>query len=130
MIKNQSDKIKPVEHIYSNYFFNIELGVKQTLELAPSCHREDTMFTHQIFRKGYDLIIIPQSVTYHLNYDDNTGDNRYSKENFNKNEFFFIEKLKEWDIVPKEIEIIELQDRYVTTVAEIGGEQAYIVMEK
>lgn len=130
MIKNQSDKIKPVEHIYSNYFFNMELGIKQTLELAPSCHREDTMFTHQIFRKGYDLIIIPQSVTYHLNYDDNTGDNRYSKENFNKNEFFFIEKLKEWDIVPKEIEIIELQDRYVTTVAEIGGEQAYIVMEK
>ena len=65
-----------------------------------------------------------------ITIDDKTGDNRYSKENFNKNEFFFIEKLKEWDIVPKEIEIIELQDRYVTTVAEIGGEQAYIVMEK
>lgn len=130
MISNQSNTIKEVEHVYSNYFFRKNNEISHDLRLTPSSHREETIFTYQYFIKGYKLIVIPESKTYHLNYNRTTGNNRHSKESSNNNEFIFIERLKEWDIVPKEIEIIELQDRYVTTVAEIGGEQAYIVMEK
>jgi glycosyltransferase involved in cell wall biosynthesis len=130
MITNQSDDIKEVEHVYSNYFFIKNADISHDLRLTPSSHREETVFTYQYFRKGYKLLIIPQSKTYHLNYNKTTGNNRHSKESSNKNELIFIEKLKEWEIVPNEMEIIELKDRYVTTIAEIGGQQAYIVMEK
>lgn len=130
MVATQTPDIKEVEHIYSNYFFRREIAPNQCLELTPSCHREDTIFTHEIYRKGYKLLVIPQSKTYHLNYDDTNGDNKHGKTNLNNNEFVFIEKLKEWDIVPKEIEIIEEKNRYVTTVMEFGGKQTYIVMEK
>ena len=115
MVANQTPEIKEVEHIYSNYFFRKDVAPDQCLKLTPSCHREDTIFTHEIFRKGYRLIVIPQSKTYHMNYDDTVGDNKHGKSNMNNNEFVFIEKLKEWDIVPKKIEIIR---------------QTYIVMEK
>ena len=130
MVANQTPEIKEVEHIYSNYFFRKDVAPDQCLKLTPSCHREDTIFTHEIFRKGYRLIVIPQSKTYHMNYDDTVGDNKHGKSNMNNNEFVFIEKLKEWDIVPKKIEIIEEKNRYVTPVIELGGRQTYIVMEK
>lgn len=130
MVATQTPDIKEVEHIYSNYFFRKDVAPDQCLKLTPSCHREDTIFTHEIFRKGYRLIVIPQSKTYHMNYDDTVGDNKHGKANMNNNEFVFIEKLKEWDIVPKKIEIIEEKNRYVTPVVELGGRQTYIVMEK
>jgi glycosyltransferase involved in cell wall biosynthesis len=130
MITNQSDEIKEVEHVYSNYFFKKNEEISHDLRLTPSSHREETIFTYQYFKKGYKLFIIPQSKTYHLNYNKTTGNSRHSKDASNKNEIIFIERLKEWDIVPKEMEIIELKDRYISTVTEINGAESYIVMEK
>jgi glycosyltransferase involved in cell wall biosynthesis len=105
MVHNQDLYVKQVEHIYSNYFFNRELADDYPLELQPSSHREETIFTHNIFRKGYDLIIIPTAKIYHIYYDNNSGNRQYGKEYVKKNELFFIEKLKEWGIVPDKMEI-------------------------
>jgi len=105
MIHNQDFYVKQVEHIYSNYFFNRDIADDYPLELQPSSHREETIFTHNIFRKGYNLIIIPAAVIYHIYYDHTSGNRKYGKEYIRKNELFFIEKLKEWGIVPEKLEI-------------------------
>lgn len=106
LIQNQTDEIKKVEHIYSNYFFSRDLVRSYPIELSPSCHREDTIITHTIFRKGYDLLIIPKAKTYHLQTIKNSGDGKWDN-TMNKNELIFIEKMKEWEIIPQKVEIVE-----------------------
>lgn len=130
MIANQTPDIKKVEHVYSNYFFKKQEDIKHDLRLTPSCHREETIFTYEYFRKGFDLIVIPQSITYHLNYDKSTGNNRHSFDSFMKNEFIFIDKLKEWEIVPQEFDIIEKDGEYVTTNSRFGDQDGYLVFQK
>jgi len=100
MSPEQTDEIKKVQHIHSNYFFKRELSDNYPLELSPSSHREETIFTYNIFRKGYDMIVIPQAIIYHLYYDHHSGNRQWGKEYQKKNELFFIEKLKEWGIIP------------------------------
>lgn len=105
MQQYQDTTIKKVQHIYSNYFFRRDLADDYPLELFPSSHREETIFTYSIFLKGYDLIINPLVRIYHLYYDHSSGNRQWSKENSKNNELFFIEKLKEWNIVPNKLEI-------------------------
>jgi glycosyltransferase involved in cell wall biosynthesis len=115
MVHNQSEEIKKVEHIYSNYFFKRDLADNYPLELTPSSHREETIFTYNIFRKGFDLLIIPQVKIYHLYYDHNSGNRQWGKTHTRKNELFFIKKLEEWNIVPN---ILEIKD---------DGERLYVI---
>ncbi len=130
MITNQSTDIKEVEHVYSNYFFKKDETIVPDLRLTPSCHREDTIFTYQYFKKGYKLLVIPESKTYHLNYAESTGDNRHSIDSFIKNEMIFIDKLKEWEIVPQEFEIIEEEHQFVTGNSKTGKQDGYLVFRK
>lgn len=111
MLPVQSEDIKKVQHLYSNYFFRRDIIDENILEsvrrLSPSCYREDTILTHQIFRKGYDLLVIPKAKIFHLNSDDKTGDRHWTGSYVDNNEDYFIEKLKEWNVVPQKMEIID-----------------------
>ena len=108
---NQDDSIKKVEHIYSNYLVRKDL-IEFSLEFSPAGHREDTVITHQIFRKGYDLLIVPKSITWHL---ESSGGNRNYDYNLNvNNEKKFLKKLNEWgihlDIKEDEKRVYEIKD--------------------
>lgn len=107
MYHKQNNDIKKVEHIYSNYFFRRDLADDYPLELSPSSHREETIFTYNIFRKGYDLIIIPKIKIFH--FDDNKGNSKWDKYSIN-NDIFFLNKLKEWKIIPEKLKIFENSD--------------------
>jgi len=74
--------------------------------------------------------VIPESKTYHLNYAESTGDNRHSIDSFIKNEMIFIDKLKEWEIVPQEFEIIEEEHQFVTGNSKTGKQDGYLVFRK
>jgi hypothetical protein len=115
MVHNQSNDIKKVEHIYSNYFFRRDLAEDYPIELSPSSHREETIFTYNIFRKGFDLIIIPDVKIHHLYYDHKSGNRQWGKDNQRNNELYFIEKLKEWGIVPDKLKIVDDGEKlYIT----------------
>jgi glycosyltransferase involved in cell wall biosynthesis len=114
MIHNQSDEIKKVEHLYSNYFFKRELAENYPIELSPSSHREETIFTYEIFRKGYNILVIPKAKIYHLAYEDNSGARSWGGYHRKKNEIFFVEKLKEWNIVPHKLKIYEDDKMFYT----------------
>jgi len=130
MITNQSDTIKEVEHVYSNYFFKKDDEISHDLTLTPSSHREETIFTYQYYKKGYRLFIIPESKTYHLNYNKDTGNNKHPTKSFIENEIIFIEWLKKWKIVPDEFEIIEEEHQFVTGNSKTGEQDGYLVFKK
>lgn len=111
LIEKQSDEIKKVEHLYSNYFFRRDLVDSYPLELVPSCHREDTIITHSIFRKGFELLMIPQAKTYHLNSHKNSGDGKWH-DSINKNEKMFIKQMEKWEYIPNKIEILEKNGQF------------------
>jgi hypothetical protein len=99
MCGNQDRKIKKVEHLYSNYLFKKSLVSNYPLDFSPASHREDTVFSYEIFRKGYDLLVDPNAIIWHLHSD---GGNRiYSKEKNKKNDELFVQKLILWGIVPQ-----------------------------
>jgi len=130
MVANQDDKIKKVHHIYSNYFFKKDKDINFDLRLAPNSLREETVFTYEYFRKGYDLIVIPTSRTYHLNHDRTKGNSRHSKDSFLKNELVFLDKLKEWEIIPNEFDIKEEEDRFITSNSKFGDQDGFLIFEK
>jgi glycosyltransferase involved in cell wall biosynthesis len=107
MVHEQSKDIKKVEHLYSNYFFNRIVADDYPLEMSPSSHREETVFTYNIFRKGYDLIVIPQVKIYHLYFDHKSGNRQWTNSDRRKNELFLVKKLKEWNIIPDKMEIFD-----------------------
>lgn len=113
MCGNQNNELKKVEHIYSNFMFKKDLTDGYALEFAPAGHREDTVFTHEIYRKGYDLMINPNVIIYHL--DNNVGGNRiHDNKKDNKNDIKFIEKLKDWGIIPNKLQLKEDNEKVYT----------------
>lgn len=118
----QSDEIKKVEHIYSNFLFRRELIKNYALEFYPSGHREDTVVTHELYLKGYDLLINPKSIIWHLN--EESGGNRTREKN-NKNEILFLEKLKEWKVIPDKMQVTEDLENLYT----MRGVRKYLIYE-
>lgn len=101
----QDKTIKKCEHLYSNYLFNTKIINSYSLEFSPAGHREDTVFTHSIFRNGYDLLVNPNVITYHIN-NKIGGNNIHNFDNVVKNEELFISKLEEWNYIPTKMKII------------------------
>lgn len=114
MVKNQRKTIKEVEHFYSCYLFRKDIANKFALDFAPSGHRSETVFTYEIFLKGYKLLMNPNAIIWHLH--DDKGGNRLHKDG--KNELLFINKLKEWKIVPDKLEL------------KTDGEMTYMIKDK
>lgn len=112
LIHKQSKNIKKVQHLHSLYFFRRDLIGEYCLELAPSSMREDTIMTHEMFMKGYDLLVIPSAVIHHLVYDQNSGNRKWAEQHIKKNTFFFISKIKEWGVIPDKLQLYENDEFY------------------
>jgi len=124
-IKNQDNEIKQVEHLHGSYLFKRELVDSYPLEFSPSGHREDTVTSYEIYRKGHKLLVVPQTIIWHLK--EKTGGNRlFSYEKEKENELKFIDKLKEWKIVPDKIQMFEDNKMVYTSKNNIK----YLIYEK
>ena len=54
-----------VEHLYSSFLFRKGIA-DYDLRLSPVAHREETMFSHEIFKKGFKLIVTNKCITWHF----------------------------------------------------------------
>lgn len=59
---------KEVEHLHSTFLYRRGIAMYDT-RLSRVAHREETMFTHEIFRRGYKLLFVPSAVTWHFRSD-------------------------------------------------------------
>ena len=58
-------EVKQVEHLYSTFLYRA--GVQDyNLGLSRVAHREETLFTWGLHKKGYRILAVPNAVTWHL----------------------------------------------------------------
>lgn len=102
-----------VDHLYSTFLYRVEAGKKAggyCKTLSPVGHREETMFSHEIKRAGYKVMITPEAFTWH--FREGTGGIRSYTDGslWDKDEKVFQAKLKEWGVVPREYKIVVLDN--------------------
>ena len=62
---NQIEKLKEVEHLHCSFLYRA--GVHDyNLGLSRVAHREETLFTYGLFKKGYKILVAPDAVTWHM----------------------------------------------------------------
>jgi len=61
--------VKPVEHLHCTFLYRA--GVcDYNLGLSRVAHREETLFTWQLHQKGYQILVVPKAVTWHMKNPD------------------------------------------------------------
>ena len=64
--KDQSPTTTDVEHLYSTFLFRKDAASHgYCVELSEVGHREETLFTYEMFNKGWKLAIHPGALTWH-----------------------------------------------------------------
>lgn len=58
-------EIKEVEHLHCSFLYRAGIH-DYNLGLSKVAHREETLFSWGLHRKGYKLLIVPNAVTWHL----------------------------------------------------------------
>jgi GT2 family glycosyltransferase len=57
-------QVKEVDHLHCSFLYRAGI-VDYNLGLSKVAHREETLFTYQLKQKGYKLLVVPNSVTWH-----------------------------------------------------------------
>ncbi len=76
------------EHLYSTFLYRKGIA-DYNLNLSPAGHREETIFSHSIFLKGYSLLVDPSVTTWHFRGQDGGIRTYTSKEYWNHDEEIF-----------------------------------------
>ena len=59
------EQAKEVEHLHCSFLYRA--GVHDyCLGLSRVAHREETLFTYGLYKKGYKILVIPNAITWHL----------------------------------------------------------------
>lgn len=59
------DKCEIVEHLHCSFLYRAGV-VDYPLGLSRVAHREETLFTYGLHKKGYDIVLVPDANTWHL----------------------------------------------------------------
>lgn len=101
--------IKFPDHLYSSFIYRKEAATHgYCKELSPAGHREETIFTYEMKRNGWELLFNPLAKTLHFRNPE--GGIRAHKDHtmWGRDEQVFSRKMKEWGVTPKQYKIIML----------------------
>ena len=92
-----------VDHLYNTFLYRTEAAKVKgyCLDLSPVGHREETIFTYEMKRAGWKILIDPTAITWHLRCGTG-GIRSYSEsELWHHDEILFRKKVtEEWGIKP------------------------------
>ena len=57
--------VKNVDHLHCSFLYRAGIA-DYNLGLSRVAHREETLFTYALKRKGYDILAVPNAVTWHM----------------------------------------------------------------
>lgn len=86
---------KFAEHLYSTFLYRAKV-VDYELSLSKEASREETIFSHNLFRKGYKLVLDPKAVCWHLRNPEG-GIRGFDPKFKASDEKIFNEIRREWD---------------------------------
>lgn len=94
----QPPAVMEVEHLHSTFLYRRGL-VDYERSLSPAAHREETLFTHEIYRKGYKLLIDTSAITWHFpSPQGGIRSHVHHPEYWENDEKIFNAKLQEWGV--------------------------------
>jgi len=59
------ERVKQVEHLHCSFLYRAGVCDYNT-DLSRVAHREETLFTYELHRKGYKILAVPNAVTWHM----------------------------------------------------------------
>lgn len=106
--RHPDGKVKSVDHLYSTFLYRKEAAKHgYHLELSPVAHREESLFTYEMKRAGWGLLVNPKAVVNHFRYSEGGIRGQYhSQENFDHDTKIFLDKLNEWGVVLKKKKLV------------------------
>ena len=93
-------KVKSVDHLYSTFIYRKEASKHgYCMELTPVGNREETLFTYEMKRSGWDLLVDPTAVTWHSRYKSGgiRGDS-HTRWAFEHDSQIFLNRLKDYGV--------------------------------
>jgi GT2 family glycosyltransferase len=97
---HEKPSIKQVAHLYSTFLFRKEAAAHgYETSLSRVGHREETIFTYEMKRKGWNLQVTPHAVTWHYHNPVGGIRDNTNKEMWDHDEAIFSEKMKQWGVV-------------------------------
>ena len=85
-------KLKEVDHLHCSFLYRAGIH-DYNLGLSQVAHREETLFTFGLKQKGYKILVVPDTITWHLK-NRKGGIRTFQKEMFEHDEYIFRNYLK------------------------------------
>jgi beta-1,4-mannosyl-glycoprotein beta-1,4-N-acetylglucosaminyltransferase len=103
--------ISEVDHLYSSFIYRREAAKHgYCMELSPVGHREETIFTYEMKRNGWKLLVNPDAVTWHFRNSEG-GIRSYPDQSlWQHDEAVFAKKINLWSIIPINRKIVILNN--------------------
>jgi len=94
------ERVKQVEHLHCTFLYRAGVHDYNT-GLSRVAHREETLFTYGLHRKGYQVIVVPNAVTWHMKNPQGGIRSETKQEMYEHDEQIFqnILKYKDYTIV-------------------------------
>jgi Glycosyl transferase family 2 len=99
-----------VDHLQGSTFLFRKAAATHGYELRLSKvgHREETIFTYEMKRAGWKLLVLTDVRTYHMRYGAGGIRSDQQKKDFDSDENIFIEYMKKWNVQPRPLKVIPL----------------------
>lgn len=62
---NTIKQVKEVQHLHCSFLYRAGVAEYNT-GLSRVAHREETLFTYELYRKGYEVLAVPNAITWHM----------------------------------------------------------------
>lgn len=87
--KKNITQVHEVEHLHCSYLYRA--GIQNfNLGLSTLCHREETLHTFGICKRGYKNLVVPNCITWHLkNPSGGIRSNKHTEQDYNHDEEIF-----------------------------------------
>ena len=93
----QHDGVKDVDHLYSSFIYRKEAATHgYCMELSPVGHREESIFTYEMKRGGWSILVDPNAVTWHYRSPQGGIRSYDDKKHWEHDEEIFRQKMEIW----------------------------------
>ena len=100
--KPETNKIKEVDHLYSTFMFRKKAAKHgYNMNLSPIGAGEETLFTYEMVRNGWKVLFNPNAIIWHHHLETGGIRDNINHEMSKKDNFILINKLNDWNIIPK-----------------------------
>jgi hypothetical protein len=106
---HSTPRVVEVDHLHSTFLYRRGVADYEP-SLSPAAHREETLFTYELKRKGYKLLVDTSAVTWHFRSPTGGIRSHHDPGFWNHDENIFAQKLLDWGVViprPEKIVVLD-----------------------